>query len=368
MALLDTHLQPLPSSLEVTSVVLQRYVDSGPVPDDAFSLQQSTINVDGLEDGHVVVEVLYLSVDPYMRPLMRINQNHYAPSFPLGKPLSGGAVVLVRASKAEGFKPGDVLTGRPFPWSTFSVLGPEELKACRRVPERFYGNVRLSKFLGTLGMPGLTAYSSIKKIAEPKEGETAYVSAASGAVGQVAGQLLKKVYGCRVVGSAGSQEKLDLLRHLGYDAVWNHREVPIREALKEHCPDGIDIYFENVGGATLEAVIDAANTHCRIVACGMISQYDLAAEERYGVKNLFQIVAKQIKMQGFIVSSLAVGMQDDFDREMGEWVLKGKILAVDHVTKGIESIGEAFRSMMQGGNLGKAVVQVVGRDPVPVLV
>lgn len=359
-------LQPLEASLDVTSIVLKHYVDAGPVPEEAFGVQQSTLDAAAMPEGSAVVEVLYLSVDPYMRPLMRENTAHYAPSFALGKPLSGGAVALVRASKAEGFAPGDVIVGRA-PWSTFVVLGAEELAGFKAVPKELLGKVPLSYFLGTLGMPGLTAYSSLKKIAEPKKGETAFISAAAGAVGQVAGQLLKNVYGCRVVGSAGSPDKVALLKELGFDAAFNHKEVPIREALAQHCPDGIDIYFENVGGETLEAVIDAANTLCRIVACGMISQYSLAPEDRYGVKNLFQIVGKQIKMQGFIVSTLAKGMEAEFAKDMAAYVTEGKVKVVEHVTTGgIEAMGGAFGAMMAGGNLGKAVVKVADSDPFPV--
>ncbi|KIZ03502.1 hypothetical protein MNEG_4454 [Monoraphidium neglectum] len=192
----------------------------------------------------------------------------------------------------------------------------------------------------------------------------------------VVGQLLKNVYGCRVVGSAGSADKVALLRDLGFDAAWNHKEVPIRpvtppipvlgKALAEHCPDGIDIYFENVGGETLEAVLDAANTLARIVACGMISQYDLAPEERYGVKNLFNIIGKQIKLQGFIVSTLAKGMEAEFAAEMAQHVLDGKVKVIEHRTVGLEKIGAAFRELFVGANVGKAVVQVAERDPFPV--
>ncbi|KAI8473089.1 MAG: NADPH dependent alkenal/alkenone reductase [Monoraphidium minutum] len=357
-------LEPLPASLGVTSVVLKRYVDAGPVPDDAFGVDNTTLDAAALPEGGVLAELLYLSVDPYMRPLMRENKAHYAPSFTLGQPLAGGAVALVRVSKAEGFSPGDVIVGHA-PWSTFVALGPGELGAFNAVPKGLLGKVPLSYFLGTLGMPGLTAYSSLKKIAEPKAGETAYISAASGAVGQVAGQLLKRVYGCRVVGSAGSDDKVALLRNLGFDAAWNHREVAPGEGLAAHCPDGVDIYFENVGGETLDAVLEHANLHCRIVACGMISQYDLTPEQRYGVKNLFQIVAKQIKLQGFIVSTLAKGIEGEFAADMARWVAEGKIKVVEHVTPGIEAAPAAFRAMMAGGNLGKAVVRVAERDPFP---
>lgn len=355
-------LAPLPAALDVTTVVLKGYVDAGPVPVDTFRVVEATLKTDELQDGEVLGETLYLSVDPYMRPLMRQNKAHYTASFVPGEPLAGGAIVLVRASKAEGYTAGDVLTGRG-PWSTFVKLDAESLKQYRQLPRELLGKVPLSYFLGTLGMPGLTAYSSLKKIAEPKRGEVAYVSAASGAVGQVVGQLLKNVYGCRVVGSAGGDDKVALLKDLGFDAAFNHRGVPIQTALAEHCPDGIDVYFENVGGETLEAVIDAANAGARIVACGMISQYDLAPEERYGVKNLFQIVAKQIKMQGFIVTTLAAGMEADFARDMGQWVQDGKVKVVEHITVGLENIGAAFTSMMRGGNLGKAVVKVAAHDP-----
>ncbi|GBF98218.1 hypothetical protein Rsub_11038 [Raphidocelis subcapitata] len=357
--------EPLPAALDVTSIVLKRYVDDGPVPPDAFGVELSTLAADGLAEGEALCEVLYLSVDPYMRPLMRLNKAHYAPSFTPGKPLAGSGVALVRVSKAEGFAAGDVIVGRPLPWSSYAVLGADGLAAARKVPRELLGKVPLSYFVGTLGMPGLTAYSSLKRIAEPRRGETAFVSAAAGAVGQVAGQLLKRAYGCRVVGSAGSPEKVELLLRLGFDAAFNHKELPPAEALAKHCPDGVDVYFDNVGAETLEAVLDAANVGCRIVACGMISQYDLPAEKRYGVKNLFNVIGKQIKMQGFIVTTLAAGMEEDFLRDTAAMVADGRVKVVEDVTEGLENIGRAFADMMAGKNMGKAVVKVAAHDPFP---
>jgi hypothetical protein len=276
-----------------------------------------------------------------------------------------GAIALVKASKSPGYSEGDVISGM-LPWATHSVLDKKAQEGLQKIDRKFLGKVPLSYFLGVLGMPGMTAYAGLKKIAEPKKGEVALVSAAAGAVGQVVGQLLKHVYGCYVIGSAGSDEKVQLLKDLGYDYAFNYKTHSKQNALKEAAPNGIDIYFENVGGAVLEQVLDLANPHARIVACGMISQYDLPNNEKYGIKNLFQVVTKRIKMQGFIVADYAPELGAEFASNMAEYVQSGKVRAVEHVTVGIENAGAAFVDMMGGGNVGKAVVQVCKQDPYPV--
>eukprot|EP00775_Hariotina_reticulata_P009107 gene9107-9276_t len=260
-------------------------------------------------------------------------QEHYLGStFEPGKPLTSGGIAVVRASKSRQYTEGDVISGM-FPWSSHFVLQSDSLGSLQKIDKSLLGKVPLSYFLGVLGMPGMTAYTSLKKIAEPRQGEVAFVSAASGAVGQVVGQLLKQVYGCQVIGSAGSDDKVALLKELGYDYAFNYKKVSFEDAMKKAAPDGIDIYYENVGGETLKKVLDVARPHARVVACGMISQYNLPNDEKYGVKNLFQ---------------------------------EGKVRPKEHLTDGIANAGAAFVEMMAGGNVGKAVVKIAAEDPFPV--
>ena len=207
-----------------------------------------------------------------------------------------------------------------------------------------------------MGMPGMTAWIGLLDIGEPKEGETVYVSAASGAVGQVVGQIAK-LKGCRVVGSAGDDEKVAYIRdELGFDAAFNYKTVgSLTGALRETCPDGIDVYFENVGGAMLDAVLATINPFGRIVACGMISQYNL--ENAEGVKNLMVIVGNRVKFQGFIVSD-HFNRMPEFIGEMAGWVSSGKIKYRESITQGIENAPKAFIGMLKGENFGKAVVEI----------
>eukprot|EP00879_Flechtneria_rotunda_P027486 GHRR01029447.1.p1 GENE.GHRR01029447.1~~GHRR01029447.1.p1 ORF type:complete len:287 (-),score=87.27 GHRR01029447.1:276-1136(-) len=277
--------------IEVTSILFKDYVDEGSVPVDNFVVSNSKLDPEQLKDGEIFVEVLYLSVDPYMRGRMRHQKSYYfIGGFEPGKPLNSGIVGVVKASKAQKFSKGDVVAGM-MPWVTHAVLDDKaQLQAgLQKLDKSLLGKFPLSYFLGILGMPGLTAYGGIKKIAEPKKGEVALVSAAAGAVGLIVGQLLKHVYGCRVIGSAGSDDKVQLLKEVGFDEAFNYRTTSKHDALAEAAPDGIDIYWENVGGPVLEKVLDIAKSHARIPCCGMISQYDLPEDKRYGVKNLYQV-------------------------------------------------------------------------------
>lgn len=354
-------------ALPVTSVLWKDYVDDRAVQESDFEVSTSEIDPANLQDGEVLVELLYLSVDPYLRGRMRRMKSYYfIGPFESGKPLASGGIGLVKASKAAGFAAGDVVSGM-LPWSSLAVLDQAAQGMLQKLEPSLLGTAPLSYFLGTLGMPGMTAWASIKKIAEPiKQGEVAFVSGAAGAVGLVAGQLLKNVYGCRVIGSAGSDDKVALLKQLGFDEAFNYKSVDTAAALKAAAPDGIDIYFDNVGGPTLETVLDQARSHARIVACGMISQYDLPDEQKYGVKNLFNLITKRIKLEGFIVSDYMAELGAAFGATMAEHVQQGKVKALEHTTEGIENAGKAFVEMMAGGNTGKAVVKVAAEDPFPV--
>lgn len=347
---------------KVKRVIFAKFVKEGEVPLDTFKVEEATVSTSELQDGDVLMETLYLSVDPYMRPLMKDMPpgKHYAPSYQPGKPLAGGGVGRVAASKNPNFKEGDIIVGRPVPWATYTIIKKEVLdkSGFRKVPDV---DLPLSYYLGALGMPGMTAYAGLKRIAEPKEGEQAFVDSAAGAVGQVVGQLLKHVYNCRVAGSAGTKEKVDLLKELGYDEAFNYKEVDVKEAMQKALPNGIDVHWENVGGQFMDHALELSREHARFVVCGMISDYEKPDDQRYGVKNLFYTVSRRIKIQGMLVGDHA-DLAQEFVQNMAQYIKEGKVKVVEDVMEGIENMGPAFLRMMKGENLGKQVV-MVGKDP-----
>lgn len=300
----------------------------------------------------VLVQLLFLSVDPYLRGRMNAGESYF-PGFQLGKPLDSAGVATVVASNNDSFKKGDIVSGL-LQWANYTLV--PEGKGLTKIDNT--ANLPLSCYLGVLGMTGLTAYAGLLVIGQPKEGETVYVSAAAGAVGQIVGQIAK-IKGCRVVGSAGTEEKVKQLKEkFGYDAAFNYKTCKdYRATLKELCPDGIDIYFENVGGKMLEAVLDVCNKHARIPACGMISQYNKTAQDKDGVTNLFAIIGKQINIKGFLVSSYMSSI-GEFRKDMAQWMKEGKINYTEDITDGLENAPQAFMGMLHGENRGKAVVKV----------
>ncbi|MEE9608351.1 MAG: NADP-dependent oxidoreductase [Myxococcota bacterium] len=320
-----------------------------PVESD-FELVETPLSEPG--EGEVLVRNVYMSVDPYMRGRM-VDRRSYVPPFQLGEALAGGAVGQVLASRHPGFTEGDCVSGMQGWRECFSAPGAN----LRKIDPQ---PAPLSYHLGVLGMPGLTAYVGLHDIGKPKAGETVFVSAATGAVGSVVGQLAR-IRGCRTVGSAGSDTKVKvLLEELGFDAAFNYRTADLDEALAQACPDGIDVYFDNVGGDQLDAALDRMNPFGRIAACGMISTYN-AETPPPGPRNLIYLVGKRITMQGFIVA-------DHFDRlpaflaDMTRWLGEGRITVKETVVEGIENAVGAFLGMLRGENLGKMLVKL-GPDP-----
>jgi hypothetical protein len=300
-----------------------------------------------LKDQEVLVRNLFMSVDPYMRGRMNEGKS-YVPPFELGKPLSGGAVGDVIESRAREFKPGDVVTSN-FGWREYFVASPEDLHPVGREIQP------LSVYLGALGMTGMTAWAGLKLV-EIKAGDVIFISGAAGAVGNVAGQLAK-LRGCRVIGSAGSAEKVRFLREeCGFDNVFNYKTGPVLEQLNREAPDGIDIYFDNVGGETLEAALSALRKHGRVIACGGISGYNAQAP-RPGPTNLFNVITKRLTMKGFIVSDW-FDRQTEFEEEMGAYIKAGKVKNKETVVKGIDQAPAAFIGLFQGQNVGKMVVEL----------
>ncbi|KAK2739087.1 hypothetical protein FQN55_009620 [Onygenales sp. PD_40] len=306
----------------------------------------------------ITVQSLYTSLDPYMRGRMRDPSiKSYTPALDLHKPVGSRTIAKVLKSNSSRFKSGDFVVGF-LPIQEY-VAVPEALMAAVKPLENPLGIEDIRVFLGPLGMPGVTAYSSLYEIGKPKKGETIFISAASGAVGQVVGQLAKHE-GLKVIGSVGSDDKLEyIINGLGFDGGFNYKKEKPADALKRLAPQGIDIYYENVGGEHLEAAIDAMNDWGRIVGCGMISQYNLPPQERYGVKNMFQIVTKRITMRGFIVTD--PGFADKWGKEhqerVGEWIKDGSFKPILAETVGIENSADALIGIFRGENFGKAVLK-----------
>ena len=312
---------------------------------DDFELAE--VDVPDPGDGEVVVRNAFVSVDPYMRGRMN-DVRSYVPPFAIGEPLTGGAVGQVVASRDDAWPEGAwVLHDRG--WREVALLEGSKLRAVDP------SVAPLSTALGVLGMPGLTAFVGIVDVAEVTAGETVFVSGAAGAVGSLACQLAR-LRGARVIGSAGSAAKRAWLGELGVDATFDYHETPPRDALRELAPDGVDVYFDNVGGETLEAAIGALNRHGRIAACGSISGYN-ATEPRPGPRNMFMVVTKRLRMQGFIVFD-HFGRWGAFRDEVAPRVTDGTIGYRETVVDGIERAPEAFLALFTGENVGKMLVRV----------
>jgi NADPH-dependent curcumin reductase CurA len=313
-----------------------------PKPED-FELAE--VELGEPEDGRLLVRNAFMSVDPYMRGRMN-DAKSYVPPYELGKVMYGGAVGEVVA----GGEPGSLVVHQ-LGWREAALVDADRVQ-----PGAVPDGVSPSALLGALGMPGLTAWVGVTEIAPIAEGETVFVSAAAGAVGSVAGQIAK-ARGCRVIGSAGAPEKVAYVRDvLGFDAAFSHRD-DVRAALAEAAPDGVDVYFDNVGGPQLEAAIGALNRGGRIALCGAVSQYN-ATEPAPGPRNLGLLVGKRGRMRGFIVSDHAAS-QDAFLDEVGGLLADGRLVLAESIVEGgIEAAPRAFVEMLRGEHLGKVVVRL----------
>jgi len=298
-------------------------------------------------EGQLVIRNAYFSVDPYMRPRMNDVRSYVAP-YTLGEAMTGGAVGKVVASRSDRFAEGEwVVHG--LGWREWAL---SDGSGARKVDPAL---APVSTALGVLGMPGFTAYWGLFELGEPKAGETVFVSGAAGAVGSAAGQMAK-IAGCHVIGSAGSAEKIAWLGELGFDAHFNYHDRPVYEALRELAPEGIDVYFDNVGGDHLEAAIGMLRTKGRIVACGSVSRYnDVTASP--GPRNMFMFVTKRLRMQGFSISD-HYDRFPEFHERAQEWVRDGRLRYRETVIEGIEHAAHAFLGLFSGENIGKMLVKV----------
>jgi len=319
----------------------------GDVTPDCF--REETVPLPALTDGQLLVRQRFLSLDPYMRPRMT-ELRSYTPPFALGQPLTGGSVGEVVESRNPKFAKGDLVIGM-LDWASHTV---HDGKGLRKIEA---GGVPLSAYLGVLGMPSFTAWYGMKHICKPKAGATVFVSAATGAVGQVAGQLAK-LAGAKVVGCAGDEDKcVWAVREAGYDACFNHRaERDYGAVLDKLCPQGIDADFENVGGKLFHAVFERMNNFGRIAFCGAISEYQ-DTQPMAGPSKMFSIVQKRLTLQGFIVSD-HVALMGDFVNDVAPLLPSGKLKSRETVVEGLSKAPQAFIGLLKGENFGKLVVKI----------
>ena len=330
------------------SVVLKKRPTGEPGPEH-FEVISAPVPQPGA--GQVLTRTIWLSIDPYMRGRLREQQTYAAPVMP-GEVMTGETIGEVIASGDPGFAVGDIVGGARG-WQSHCLSAAGSLYKVAR------GSAPLSAYLGVLGMPGTTAYSGMKDIGQPKAGETVVISAASGAVGSVAGQLAKRA-GARVIGVAGGPDKcLWVQETLGFDGCIDHRVGNLDDALRETCPNGIDVYFENVGGALQHAVFAQLNAFARVVMCGMVAQYNEA--EMPAGPNLGFVVGKRVHIEGLIVSDKPERFAE-WRALAAPWVKDGSLHYRETVLDGLESAPEALGGILRGDNFGKMLVKV-GADP-----
>jgi len=330
-------------------VVLARRPPGEPSETD-FRIEEVAVPEPG--SGQVLVRVIYLSLDPYMRGRMRDAASYAAP-VGIGEVMTGGTVGEVVKSNNPSFKVGDIVEER-LGWQQYAIGGP----TLRKIDPSL---APISTANGVLGMPGMTAYFGLFEVGQPKAGETVVVSAASGAVGQVVGQLAK-IAGCRAIGIAGGPKKCAFVKEiLGLDECVDYRAAKdLSAAIKTACPNGVDVYFDNVGGAVSDAVFLNLNFFARVALCGSISQYNVAAPE-VGPRLLGLFVGRRVSMRGFIVSDFANKFAPAM-RQLGEWVRSGRIKYKEDIIEGIEKAPRAFIGLLRGENFGKLQVKL-GADP-----
>jgi NADPH-dependent curcumin reductase CurA len=332
-------------SSKVNRQILLKSRPEGSPSLDNFELVERPSPTPG--EGEVLMRTLYLSLDPYMRGRMSAAKSYAKPAA-VGEPMVGGTVGEIVASRNPKFSVGDIVLGYGG-WQDYALSSGTALRKLDPAA------APVSTALGVLGMPGMTAYVGLTEIGQPKPGETVVVAAASGAVGSVVGQIAK-IKGCRAVGIAGGADKCRFVAsELGFDACVDHRASDFARALEAACPKGIDVYFENVGGAVQQTVWPLLNDFARIPVCGLIAQYN--SPTPMPGPDMFSVLRKRLLLRGFIVSDFAV-KQGDFLRDVGEWVRAGRLKYREDIADGLEQAPAAFLGLLQGKNFGKMLVRV----------
>ncbi|MEV6333715.1 NADP-dependent oxidoreductase [Nocardia vinacea] len=336
--------------VESTRIVLVSRPEGAPTPAN-FRIETAALPEPG--EGEVLLRTLYLSLDPYMRGRMSAAKS-YAPPVEVGDVMVGGTVAEVLESRAPSIAKGDVVQAYSG-WQTHQIASASGLR--KLDPDK----APISTALGVLGMPGFTAYSGLLKIGQPKAGETLVVAAASGPVGSTVGQIAR-IKGVRAIGIAGGPEKCAYVREeLGFDAAIDHRAPDFTDQLRAAVPDGIDIYFENVGGAVADAVYPLLNTYARVPVCGLIANYNVtgAPEGPDRLPGFYgRILTKSLTVRGFIQTEFVREMYKDFLREMSGWIAEDRVRYREDIVEGLEHAPEAFIGMLEGRNFGKLVVRV----------
>ncbi len=331
--------------------LLARYPEGIPEP-DCWRLEAAPVPQPG--PGQILVKAKWLSVDPYMRGRMSPGGN-YTKGVGIGEVMQGGGVGEVVASNHPGWKPGDVAESMAFGWQDYAVLTPDRGGAggVHRIDP---SAAPIQSSLSWLGMPGLTAYFGLLDVARPRPGDTVVVSAASGAVGQLVGQIAKLV-GCRAVAIAGSEEKLAWCRELGFDAGVNHRGSDVTAAVKEACPDGVDVFFDNTGGPIHDAVMRNLAVGARVIICGRIALADRFGKPDIGERFNGHLIVTRASIHGFLVFDW-YHRRDEAVRRLAAWGRQGRLRFKEDVLEGIERMPEAFLRLMDGSNFGKQLVKV----------
>lgn len=311
-----------------------------------FRLEQ--VELPDLAEGQILVENTVNTVDPYMRGRMN-DVKSYIPPFELNKPMTGGAVGVVRESRSEKFQVGDAVS-HPLGWQDTAIVDEGQAKPVDLTV------APAAAYLGILGLTGLTAYVGLTRIAEIKEGDVVFVSGAAGAVGSAVGQFARHLGASRVIGSAGSEEKVARLKELGFDAAINYREGDLVGQLRQAAPEGIDVYFDNVGGDHLEAAIGRMNTFGRVAMCGAIAQYN-DTQPPTAPRNLALAIGKCLTLRGFVLGQY-LDVAGEFRERMAPLIASGEVRYDVTTRHGIESMPEAFLELFTGGNTGKMVVEM----------
>ncbi|KAI1334509.1 hypothetical protein F5Y15DRAFT_429340 [Xylariaceae sp. FL0016] len=319
-----------------------------PVPGEDLVIEELPFDLDAVPLNGLIVEVLSASLDPYLRIRMRDTKvPDFAPPFNSNEPIVNGTISRVIKSDNEDFKVGDLVQTH-LPFAQYAAISAEQAPSAVKVNNPF--NLPPDVFLGPLGMPGLTGYSSLYEIAKPKKGETIFVSSAAGAVGSIV-----------VIGSVGSDDKLEfILKDLGFDDGFNYKKEKPMDAVARLVPEGLDIYYENVGGAHMEAALAHMKTRGRIVVCGMIGSYNTPLEQREPVRNLIETFERRITIRGFVVSDEDFGRKysKEHQTNVQKWIAEGSFTAKLHVTHGLEHAAEGFAEIFRGKNFGKAVLKI----------
>lgn len=330
-------------------IILKTFPKGYPKEED-FETQTEEIDLT-LEDGEVLLKLKYVSVDPYLRYRMKSSDNKAFKGYKLNGPMNSICIAVVEDSKNESFKKGDHVSSWQLDWQTYSKV--KNVQGLQKIPEV---DLPISYFLHSVGMTGMTAYFGLLDLGKPKEGETVLVSAAAGAVGMLVGQFAK-IKGCKALGIAGGPEKVKFVKSLGFDDCLDYKDVKnMDEAIKKFTPNGIDVYFDNVGSDTLDAVLLNINKGARLPLCGSISNYN-DTEESQGPRRLFNLISKSAKMEGFMVGDFA----QDFGKAQKEiigWLKEGKVKEHIDERQGFDKIVSSFIDLFHGRNTGKVVIKV----------